>query len=723
MIIFRLISMVLLLPSLLFAMTYEQPLSKLSAGASPKFMGTADDFTVKIPVSPRWTVKNMKLYISYQNSNALLEPLSGLNVQFNGYTVFQQKLSPIANSGIIETDVPTLLIEPTYNELTISVHQRTTEKCQDHKDGGLWSSVDLSRSKIIIDYDINNIPLKLSSVQSLMFDNKDLSNNEINIAIEKYTPENIRMAAIAASGVALKKGYVKIKYHVSENVIHGMDNIVIGSRSFVKNLGFTGEIRDVTIAYLPQENGITDETHAALIFSGDQTMKLENILKAFSLTTVPYPEAGGMNVRSITVPDKAAYSKYAVLNEKKRYRLSDLGMSDVTLQGMDLKKTSFNFYLPDDSYIASNEFMTIFFHVVYGSDMGKGSSMNVFLNGRFAGSIPLSTKHGGRYDKYQMIIPARLVHGGKNTVDMQASMALTSSNECSALFDDNLQLTILSDSYIETPHISQWIKMPDLRVMMASGFPFTATSGMQGTEIVIGGMSKQYAESVVNLLAYYTRQNMTLPFDVTVSASGHEGKAKNKIYLLQTSMANKIFAGSTPLTTTEFKLSDQFKDKAQKTSFIERLLEASNEHWQELSPSYGMIRMDAGQQTGADKVIIYEMQSDKTSDGTYAVISSDSPESLLNGIDAITSEKVSPQISGALSLVDFSDINHPTVYFSDSGDKYYLGSLRMNIGVMDLIAHFPKTSLAVMAVIFLIMVFALYRTLRFYRRRRILSGK
>lgn len=723
MIIFRIFSIILLLPSLLFAMTYEQPLSKLSAATSPKFVGTTDDFTLKIPISPRWTVKSMKLSIAYQNSASLIESLSGLNLRFNGYTVTQQKLSPLANSGVIETEVPTFLIEPAYNELTLSVHQRTSDKCQDHKDGGLWSSVDLSKSKIIIDYDINNVPLKLSAMQNILFDSKNISNNEINIAIEKYTPNNVKMAAIAASGVALKKGYSKVKYHVTKSILPGMDNIVIGNKAFAKSVGLGNQTKDIAITYLPQKDGLTDNTHAAVIFSNNDTSKLTSMLKAFSMINIPFPDAKEMNVRSITLPSKGTYGQFPLIKEKSKYRLSAFGMPNVTLQGMNIPKTSFNFYMPDSSYIAPNEYMTLFFHVIYGSNMGSASAINVFVNGNFSGAIPLSAKTGGKYDGYKITVPSSLIKGGRNTVEMQASMSLTTSNECAALFDDNLKLTILNDSYLETPHISEWIKMPNLNVMMASGFPFTANSGMKDTEVVIGDMSQPYVESAVNMLAYFTRQNMSVPFDISISKAGQESNAKNKLYILQSSLAQKVFSGTTPLTTTDFKLADQFKDKVQKTSLIERLIDGQTEHWQELIPTYGTIRIDAGKQTGKDKVVIYELQSDKSSDGTYAVISSDTPDSLLNGIDEITSGNISAQISGAISLVDFSNPSQPTVYVSDSGEKYYLGNLSSNVGIMDLIAHFPKTAIAVIAVVFFIMVFALYRTLRIYRRRRILSGK
>lgn len=711
----------MIFPSLLFASVYETPLSKISAESSPKLTGMTNAYSLKIPISARWNVKSVKLTLAYQNSAQLLPDRSGLVVMFNGYAISQKKLSPMESQGVLEADIPPFLVEQLYNDLSVQVNQRTTDKCQDYNDAGLWTSVDLTKSSIRIEYDMAKITPTLSYASTTLFDPKNLNGNDINIAIQKYDAENIRMAALAASGAALRYGYKKPVFHVSRSIVQGMDNIAVGAASFISAVSKHKAVGSMAISYLPKPDGTYDTTHALIMLTGTDAGQINNALRMFTVMSAPYPDSQTLSVRNIRIPSAGSMKHAMLIEPDKYYRIADLGMKTVTLAGMNSPKSSFTFRLPDDSYIPSNQNMNILLHVAYGAQFGNGSALNVYVNGEFAGAIPLSDANGGQFTGYRISVPSTLIKGGVNKVTFEAAMLPAGNGECQLPSTDNLRLTVFGDSVLQFPVLNKWIEMPRLDLMFTSGYPFNDTPDMSDTAVVLSGFSQEYAEAAVNLLASMAQNKGIAPYGVAIISDANKAKGKNKIFLAMTSALPRQVADKMPTTNSEFKMYTGFS-KPEHKNIIERFLLSPSEMYEKIKDTFAKAGIYAGNMLGNRKVAVFETQSDESSDKTYAVISAMSPASLRNGVNAMLTPDVSSQIAGGLSIIDMSQ-DKPQVYALASDNSYYLGK----IGTVSLfdraISDYPKTFGAIVIIAVFIAAYALLRLLRIYRRRRHMNEK
>jgi hypothetical protein len=83
-----------------------------------------------------------------------------------------------------------------------------------------------------MEYDLRPLPRELSALSTHVFDPRLMPAGEVNIVTADTTAGSASLAGIVASGVARRFDYRRVSFTVSHALKPGIDNVVVGKRSF-----------------------------------------------------------------------------------------------------------------------------------------------------------------------------------------------------------------------------------------------------------------------------------------------------------------------------------------------------------------------------------------------------------------------------------------------------------------------------------------------------------
>lgn len=505
------------------AKVLDIPLHKVARARSVDLKCVTDEHEVTLSIPERWEINRASIKFAYMNSNGLLKDKSRLIVKLNGYPLKQIYLNPLAPEGSAEVILPTHLVEPGYNTITFRVSQHYTLMCEKPCSDDLWTTLKLDQATIKIDYDEKTVPLKLSAISDYLFDPKITPNGEVNLVIQDTSMVSI--GGIISSGIARRFDYKKVFFSVSDDIREGVDNILIGDRTFVedflKNRGVdtnSGEGSLLKIMHLPkqgvagwelkpEESAKLDQSHALIIVSGTDKNQIKLAAMTMAIISLPYPDIDEMTPMEFNMPDIAQYGGRSVLLPDKKYDFKTLKFGSKTFRGINPTPADIDFRLPSDFFVKQNMYADLSFSYTYGAKMRGDSVLNIAINGRQIRAIPLDRETGDLIENYKMTIPTYLFKAGGNTITLSPVLTPAIAKDCELIQTENLFLTILETSSVKFPPMPHLVKLPRLDLFLLNGFPFTRWPDGYESLIYITDKDTRSIAAAYNVMGILTQKN------------------------------------------------------------------------------------------------------------------------------------------------------------------------------------------------------------------------
>lgn len=682
------------------------PLTKLTDKSTVELKGAQSSYTLKLPVPERWDIIRAQLHLSYVNSTALLPERSKLSIRFNNHVLAQVTLQPRSPEGTIDLNIPARLLLNKYNDLEFYVTQNYTLDCSDPGAPELWTNVELNDSHIEIEYALKQVPLRLSSVANMLFDPKMFGPNTVNVVLESRTPELMHLAAVAASGVALRFEYRPVQFTVSGELLKGSDNIVIGSAKFLSGImaGSGASMPSAPLAVLHMPG---DRAHALIYIGGDTYAVMLKNAQAFSTLSYPLPDAGYALVKDIVLPAVSQYQGKNVVAQTTSYTFKDLGLTTRTFRGINPGSAALAFRLPADAMVKENENTALSIHLVYSAGLRSDSALNMNLNGKFAGSIPLNDEKGSRYQGYSIQIPGSLLKAGYNTLSFDAVLSPLKSGECIYLKTDNLIITLYDDSEVKIPSMQHWIEMPSLSAFVTDGFPFTKWPDFRDTTVLLTDKTAETAASALNLIAMISQKSGVQPFGINFSYELDPGTENDIIVIgpLNT-VPEKILQGSPLASALQNPWDGHLRNISDRGTTVKKETADRN------------VRIGTRTVIEEGRLLVSEFESPFESERSVLLVTANGGRSLLQGAFALWEPVVQSGFTQDMLLVDLGPAD-PKVYTQEAGKKYYTGNVR-GVNKLNYFLHkYFRASVAVLIISIILLAWIIYSLLKRHKKKRL----
>lgn len=686
------------------------PLNKLIPLKMIELKCTAGSRAAFLPIPGRWLIKSARLKIHYTNSSNLIKEVSQLAVIVNDSKVAQTKLDPEFPEGTLTVDIPPAILKADYNEIMFQAAQHfMKENCEAPCAPDLWTYINTDLSSIEIDYDLKPVPLNIAAAAEFAFDPRIITDNIVNLVLENTTPDAITTAGIVASGIARKYVYRPVSFTISEDVVAGRDNVLVGKKEFVEAL--LGRYQaDIAVAEplikvmpLPHSDAgrITrDPSHALFVVTGMTTGHLKMAAETLAIMNFPFPGSDEVRVREFRLPDVTMYSGKNIITVEKQHRFRSLDFKTHTFRGMQSPPAEISFRLPPDFMIKQNEYAKISLNFAYGAGMRPDSALNIVLNGTHVRAINLDKQAGDSITGYRIELPTYLFKPGTNVLQF-VSILTPTAQQCDLIQPESFFLTMFDNSTFYIPAMPHLIEMPKIELFMLNGFPLTRWPDGYESFILLASKDANTIEAAFNVISTLTQKNGYPLFGIEIGYAIPPAWHGETLVMGDVASIPADLMGAAPL----------------KLGAVSEVPYPVNKGggWEGGANSYAMVK-EAGR-LGDTSGVVMEFESPFKKARTVVMLTANSTAGLLQTSKALQDAGVQGQLTGDLAIIALT----PPDYRVDAisiGKRYLTGKKGEVSNLEYLVYNNPYLYYIIGAVLFVIVAIVVMGTARRFRLKR-----
>lgn len=706
--------------------TVKLPLSSLSPVKNVPLRGSSAAFSFSIPVPERWEVRSAAISFGYVNSSSLIARLSRLSFLVGGRVLGQVELRPESPKGRVEIPIPGSLLAAGYNECTFSVVQSYTEEfCEYPQHQSLWTNLELDTATVEINFAMKPVPRRLSAISDFLFDSRAFLGADVNIVLPEFSEKAVRLAALAASGVALRMDYQAARTSVSHELKPGKDNIVIGDSASVQRLLGAGapKIAEATMALLPGAGPTGPDPFTCVIVLSGSPEGTERAVRAFSYLSFPFPDTTEADLSQVTDPEPEMLEAARNISRDKEYTLRSMGYATKTVRAESARAQpiDLSYTFPSGLDLNPNSSVALSLHVAYAPGMREDSVLLVHINGIYVGGVHFENVKGGTFLDYRINLPLYAMKKGANTITLTPVLNPLKTNLCEFYQSENLTMTLYDDSTLTFPDIPLWVKLPDLSLFFQDVFPYAQWPDMRNATLLLGDKQPDTVNAAVNLAAQASQRVGLPPLKLEVSfgpkAEGNVIAVGGVDSLPRDLVAGAPFSllpqGKRPypqMPRPKPQEDDAASHKAPLWSkYLPFLWERDRKHADVTRYIWADVRSGASIAPG--KGFVAQFKTPGTAADTVTLFTGATAKDVGDLVARLWEPAIRSQIAGDLAMVDLENVS-PKVSSLETGDSYYIGKIGVMPKLTILVNTYPWYSLGVVAALLLLFSLAAFRALK-----------
>ena len=699
------------------------PLADLTRGQGDLVFHSADaSRTLDFAIPRAQAVTLALLHLRYAASPGLLPGLSHLKVSLNGalfatLPVVAQRVPDlpsggVAAGGVLEASLtmPAELLA-SRNELTFEFVGHYAAQCEDPTHSTLWAQVDEAST------------VELTGPQRALEDDLDLlpapfyepgttTHPSVSIVfLRQPSALALQAAGIVASYFGILANDHAIRFPVSIGTIPAGDSILFAERASDLPESLRGKPgagpSPAHGPLLAMRAHPTDAGAKLLILSGDnpeellvaaRVLALEHHMlhgdqQQVALTRRPVPRTPDDAPRWLSTLHKITFGEMV-----QQAELQDDGSAPLKVYPR----------LPPDLYFGPQQNVSLHLDYRYNAiPLGDNSSLQVFTNQAYVGSLPLPQAHAASSSREAVVpIPAVDLRSSLNMLEMKFAFQLPPRTPCQDAGSPMLKGTILRDSYLDLKDVPHLAILPNLELFANSGFPFTRIADLAETSVVLPDFpSVDEIEIFLTLMGHFGAQTGYPVLNVTVTDNaGMNGRGKTDYLVLGT------VADQPALARLQASLPVQIDGNGLRIQATESIFSPLEHAWWKVQDSDGAAPGGLGLAGGLPDALIEGLEWPRGSKRSVVLIilreHADAPAFLRAFLSASQSSAIAQSVSMLAN-------EHFTSYRIGQG-VYHLGRLSLATRLNLLLSEFPW----ILVVATVIVCFVLAALLRAMLRRR-----
>lgn len=541
--------------------------SKGSVKLDLKHFGNADGYTLKTVRSFRnysftkphsWNLsKSSHVHLSFQHSKALLPERSSLNVSVNGRILKTIRLQD-SNTTPTTMDIPVpVSILKDYNTLSFDVNQHYTYKCEDPFDASLWTTL-LPDTKLVLNYALKKSEPTLSSFPYPFLDDLAYGTTKLHYAMgSNPSAQSHQAAAILATrmGQLAQWRPMDAILHSGGSLKTDKNLLLVGTPDELGNLLPSGtlpvsvsggQLQDPkTGNNLPTDIGViqalpnpANPTKGIIWVSGNGA---EGVLKAAQyLVQHPHRKVlSGKYALIDQIPTSpATYREWnGFIQSPGETTLADLGLDTLTSRGFTALPIIYKVKRMPDVLVAGKDNIKLKTTYSYSSQLDNNQSkLEVKLNGKSIGSVPLNNPKGETQASFTVDIP-----GGElftyNDLEYQFYLYPEKVDLCRFVTDAHIWGTIHNNTSLDIPGELK-SALPDVGLLNDAGFPFSAHPDFRDVTVVLPqnptASEQQLLLSMANRFGHSTESQGGILMNVVTADQFNDDHKKGHVILIGT---------------------------------------------------------------------------------------------------------------------------------------------------------------------------------------------
>ncbi|WP_420467922.1 UDP-forming cellulose synthase catalytic subunit [Panacagrimonas sp.] len=459
-------------------------------------------------------VTKAQLRLRYAHSPSLIETLSHVTTLINDEVVstFELRRDDAPGAERIIDINPSLFQE--FNRIRFDVPMHYTLECEDPTHTSLWSIIS-DQSQLELTLAALPLPADLAMLPRPFFDPNDPRRLTLPVSFAGQPDrDTMSAAAVAASWFGAQADYRGAEFPVrigSLPIGHGL--VLRSGRDFADdNLGPMPDRPRIRVVVHPADPGsrllLLEAPDAAGLLQAAQALALG----AFNL------DGAVAEVRSVELPPPPARGTAPRwVNPDLKARLGELSIGETSVRGMNPGPMNFDFRLPPDVYFFEEDGAKVDVRYRYSPGVAPDSSMTTLTNEAFIGSVllpragqALGAEDEQVSDQTYIEVPAHRL-ASRNRLTLQYQFLRRSNEPCEHFLPQSIGGSIDPDSTISFTRHGRYARWPDLGRFRDGGLPFSLTSDLGQTALLLPEQPDEDALSAALTLAGHLGQTTGAP--------------------------------------------------------------------------------------------------------------------------------------------------------------------------------------------------------------------
>lgn len=699
-------------------------------------------YDIFLPISDRVEIKAIYFHLEFSNSIALLKERSTLSILLNNKQIAQFPLNPITPETIADIKLPNSLIKSGYNRLTFNVNQHYTYKCEDPAAPELWTEIDTVKSYFLIEAVPKRLMPKLSMIKTI-FNPKNIKTNIFNILLPQTDEIYSRIALLVSQGVGLRLEYVQPlfdiqtpetiernnqwKFHsLNQHKLKGRDSIYIATRKDLESIVDDEILKLITGPFLGVYPLDVDNTNFIVLISGVTLSDVEKASIAFGTLTFPFPDTQTMIIQNQSLPNLLTPMVKNMLFPNGTYKFSHLGFKTKTIRGSSPEVLYLDVFIPPWLFALEQDMVKLDLHLAYAAGMRKDSTLNILLNDRFERSIWLKEETGGIYQHYIVTIPLNSFRKGPNRLAFAANMLPSITGECQLINFDGLIVNIFDDSVITMPNVPTFVELPDLELMVKTGFPYNYKADGSDIAVVVPSNDLGSLSTACSVTSKLVQLNgMLMPY---INCSFNHQAVQDKNLLIFSPLNDLVLeiAKDAPISLMSQVTSKVPYPIARKVditkesyhNFIVQFYEYLKDVFIPKDIIHSNIVSIITQDSGlGDTLLVLQYESPFSANRTLTLFTAKNTDLLTKNVADALSPSVWNNLKGAACVLNFNLSNENEIISCQETDKRYAIGQKIYSASFYFSRH-PWFWLVAVLILTVLVAFACHRVLLFYKKKK-----
>jgi len=411
-----------------------------------------------------------RLHVGYSNAVVVAPESSRLQVLVNNAVVLDEPVRSAEGTSSLETDVPAALLRAGRNELSLRVRHRHRTDCTMESTYQLWTEVDAERTYLSFANADANTFVGLSDLRALAPSVDGRTHVEIVApALERndMTGEILQLA----QAIALYANQTNLDFAISSSVEPGSRDVAL--RVLLGTSEDLASIEGLSIS-ASQGSAAGFQSVAAggiptLVVSGRDRSEWA---AAIDQILAPVDRTAGTR-RDALITESWRTPNAPMIYDRRSLTFAELGIPSEQFSGRRYVR-SFTFAIPSDFYAGSYGEARLLLDAAYSPAVLPGSSINVYVNGNIAASMPLTESGGAVLDQLPIKVTMRHFQPGFNELTVEADLLTTQDEAClpGASSDETPRFAMFDSSRFVVPDFGRIGQLPNLAATVGTGYPY-----------------------------------------------------------------------------------------------------------------------------------------------------------------------------------------------------------------------------------------------------------
>lgn len=433
--------------------------------------GEYDRRSWSIYLTPDQLATRATFHLAYQNAIVVAPEASYITVFLNNRVVGQQHVGSPDGPSNIAFAVPTGVLQPGANLVTIEATQRHRTDCSIQSTYDLWSNIQSAGTYL----SFTGAPsANLSTTDAIRAVGVDeTGKTQFDFVVPALgQPGATRSLLRLAQGLAVLSGMPNERMSFTPHLPKpgaGHLAVLVGTAAELQPLfpNLPPGAQSAAIASL-----VTDTRTGALtlLVSGPSWTAIGSAIDTIVTSTDRPPE---LRRDAIATSRWIAPDAPLVFGDT-HLTFAQLGVATKEFSGRRFR-TAFQVAVPSDFYANAYGEATVLLDAAYTKDVMPGSHIDIYVNGNIASTVPITTNQGGIMRHLPIRVTMRHFKPGVNAMAIEAVLLSRDDTICApgATAATTSRFALFDTSELHMPDFARVGQSPNLSATVGTGYPYS----------------------------------------------------------------------------------------------------------------------------------------------------------------------------------------------------------------------------------------------------------